>query len=72
MYKNKGKVMVKGLKRMVLGVAIAIILAAAVYGFIVIPKESGYLAVLDFFAAFSAVAVAIRLAYVLGSMEDAQ
>lgn len=69
-FKKFARTALKGLARMVGGVANAVVYAASVYGFISTPAESGYGAVLTFMASAVALAVAVGLSFVLGFVES--
>lgn len=47
------KVVLRGFVRMVVGAAVAGLFAMAIYGFVMIDKESGWTAVCDFIAAIA-------------------
>lgn len=64
----KGKILMKGLVRVVCGVAISAAYGAAVYGFFMTHRESGYLAVLDFMASMAALTVAVAGSYAMGNI----
>lgn len=65
---KKVKTVIKGLVRMVCGLAIASAYGAAVYGFFMTHRESGYLAVLDFMASMAALTVAVAGSYAMGNI----
>ena len=70
MYKKKNATtMLRGFVRMICGVVIAALYAAAVYGFFEIPGDSGYVAVIDFLATTIALVLAIGGTYALGFYE---
>lgn len=60
------KVLVKGFVRMVFGAAVAGLFALAVYGFVMVDKESGWTAVCDFIAAIATFACALSGMIVMG------
>lgn len=60
-------VLLKGLARTLLGTLNAGLIAFAVYGFIYIPSESGYAAVLDFVVLCGILAFALVNVYWMGS-----
>ena len=61
-----GGVLVRGLVRTVFGALNACLIAAAVYGFVLIQEEGGYTAVFEFIGACALVAIALANAYLLG------
>ena len=65
-FKRFAKTVLNGLVRMVCGTAIALVYTAAVYGFVSIPKDSGYVAVVDFLASVATLAVAVGCTYAFG------
>ena len=65
---KKAKTVIKGLVRMVCGVAIACAYGAAVWGFFMTHREGGYLAVLDFMASTASLAVAVAGSYAMGNI----
>lgn len=62
-----GKILFQGAVRMVHGTAIAGLMALAIYGFVMIPSEGGYIAVCDFIGSIATIAVALNCMYSLGS-----
>ena len=60
-------VFLKGCVRTVYGVAVAGLIGLAVYGFVMIPTEGGYIAVCDFVAAVASLVVALSAMYSLGA-----
>lgn len=60
-------IMLRGLARTLYGALIAGLIAFAVYGFVLIKSENGYVAVFDFIAACATLTVALGNAYLLGS-----
>ena len=60
-------VLLKGLKRVVLGATTASLIAFAVYGFRVIPTEGGYAAVGDFIAAIAMMTLGVLCMYAMGA-----
>lgn len=60
-------VLLKGLKRVVLGATTAGLIAFAVYGFRMIPTEGGYAAVLDFVAAIATMTLGMLCMYAMGA-----
>lgn len=58
-----GKILWRGLKRMVYGAATAGLYGMAIYGFVMIPREGGYLAVCDFIGAIATMCVALCCMY---------
>lgn len=61
------KVLLKGLKRVVLGATTASMIAFAVYGFRAIPTEGGYTAVCDFIAAIAMMMLGMLCMYAMGA-----
>lgn len=61
------KQMLKGFLRMLHGTATAGLLAFAVYGFVAIPAEGGYIAVADFVVTVATLFLALLNVYVLGN-----
>ena len=60
-------IFLKGCLRTVYGVAVAGLIGLAVYGFVMIPTEGGYIAVCDFVAAVASLVVALSAMYCLGT-----
>lgn len=60
-------VFLKGCVRTVYGVAVAGLIGLAVYGFVMVPTEGGYIAVCDFVAAVASLVVALSAMYALGT-----
>ena len=61
------KVLLKGLKRVVLGASTAGLIAFAVYGFRMIPTEGGYAAVCDFIVAIAMMTIGMLCMYAMGA-----
>lgn len=61
------KVLVRGFGRVVYGTAVAGLLGLAVYGFLMIPDEGGYVAVCEFIAAMATLVVALNGMYACGA-----
>jgi hypothetical protein len=61
-----GGVLVRGLVRTLFGALNACLIAAAVYGFVLIQEEGGYTAVFEFIGACALVMIALANAYLLG------
>lgn len=59
-------IVLKGFVRTIYGALVAGLLAIAVYGFICIRGEAGYIAVFDFIAACATLTVAVCNMYVMG------
>lgn len=59
-------VLLRGFMKAVYGTATAAMIAAAVYGFRVIPTEGGYAAVGDFMAAIACIVGALAAMYAFG------
>lgn len=60
-------IVLRGLARTLHGAFIAGLIAFAIYGFVVIKSESGYVAVFDFVAAIAILVIALCNVYLLGS-----
>lgn len=60
-------IVLRGLARTLHGAFITGLIAFAVYGFVLINKESGYAAVFDFIAAIAILVIALCNVYLLGS-----
>ena len=60
------KIFAKGFGRMLIGAINAGLIAAAVYGFAMIPNEGGYAAVGDFVGAIIALVIAFGGVYIMG------
>lgn len=61
-----GGILLRGLMRTLFGALNTCLIAAAVYGFVVIKQEGGYAAVFDFIGACALVMIALANAYLLG------
>jgi hypothetical protein len=61
-----GGVLIRGLVRTLFGALNACLIAAAVYGFVLIQEEGGYTAVFEFIGACALVLIALANAYLLG------
>lgn len=61
------KVLLKGLKRVVLGATTAGLIVFSVYGFRMIPTEGGYAAVGDFIAAIAMMILGMLCMYAMGA-----
>lgn len=59
-------IVLKGFARTIYGALVAGLLAIAIYGFISIRSEAGYIAVFDFIAACATLTVAVCNLYVMG------
>ena len=59
-------ILLKGLARTLYGALTAGLFAFAIYGFILIKSEGGYVAVFDFIASIATLTVALANAYALG------
>ena len=70
--KFHGSVALKGFVRMVYGALVAGLLAIAVYGFINIKGEAGYVAVFDFIASAATLFVVIINVYAMGGKRGAK
>ncbi len=64
--KFHGGIIIKGFVRTIYGALVAGLLAIAIYGFISIRSEAGYIAVFDFIAACATLTVAVCNLYVMG------
>ena len=60
------KILVRGLVRVIWGSLNAWLVGLAIYGFVVIPNEGGYIAVCEFIGAVCLVLVAFCSIYLLG------
>ena len=58
-----GKILWRGLKRMLYGAATAGLFGMAIYGFVMIPSEGGYIAVCDFIGAIATMLMALVCMY---------
>ena len=58
-----GKILWRGLKRMLYGTATAGLFGMAIYGFVMIPREGGYIAVCDFIGAIATMLMALVCMY---------
>lgn len=65
--KAHADIMLRGLARTLYGALIAGLIAFAVYGFVLIKSENGYVAVFDFIAACATLILALANAYALGN-----
>lgn len=65
--KFHAEVILRGLARTVYGALVAGLIAVAVYGFVLIESESGYIAVFDFIASCATLTVAMSNVYLMGS-----
>lgn len=61
-----GLVLLKGMMRMLFGTATAGLLALAIYGFVMVGTEDGYMAVGDFLVSMATVAVVGICMYAMG------
>ena len=61
--KHHGKILFKGFTRMMYGALTAGLFAIAIYGFIMIPSEGGYIAVSDFVLATATMIVGFNSMY---------
>ena len=64
---HHGKIALKGLVRMVYGAGTAGLIALAVYGFIMIPTEEGWVAVCEFIGSTATLVVALTCMYAIGA-----
>lgn len=60
------KILMRGFKRVLCGTATAGLIGLAVYGFVMIPGEGGYIAVCDFLASSVTLGMAMLCAYQQG------
>lgn len=60
------RILGKGFARMLIGNLTAGFIAAAVFGFTMIPKEGGYAAVADFLVAVICLVIAVMGVYIMG------
>lgn len=63
---HHGKILLRGFMKMLYGTAVAGLMGLAAYGFVMIPKEGGYVAVCDFIGAVATMALAISCMYAFG------
>lgn len=63
---HHGGILLKGCMRMLYGTATAGLVALAVYGFVMIPSEGGYVAVCDFIGSAVTMVVALGGMYAQG------
>jgi hypothetical protein len=70
--RRNGKVMLRGMLKALYGAGTAFLFAIAVYGFLQIPNEGGYVAVCDFVAAVGSVCIALWCMYDLGRVKGAK
>lgn len=61
-----GSIILRGFARTLMGALIAGLIAVAIYGFICIASEDGYIAVFDFIASVATLLVAVCNMYCLG------
>lgn len=61
-----GGVLLRGFVRTLFGALNACLIAAAVYGFVMIKQEGGYTAVFEFIGACALLMIALANAYLLG------
>lgn len=61
-----GGILLRGLVRTLFGALNACLIAAAVYGFVMIKQEGGYTAVFEFIGACALLMIALANAYLLG------
>lgn len=62
-----GKILLRGLIRMVYGALTACLFALAIYGFTMITSEAGWTAVCEFIAATATAVVALSCMYAMGA-----
>ena len=62
-----GKCLLKGFARMMYGSGTAGLFAMAIYGFVMIPTETGWTAICDFVASTATLAVAVTCMYAQGA-----
>lgn len=60
-------IFLKGFVRTLYGVAVAGLVGLAVYGFVMVPTEGGYIAVCDFIVSVGTMAIAVMSMYSLGA-----
>lgn len=63
---DHGKVLCKGFVRTLYGACVAGLVGMAVYGFVAVPSEGGYMAVCDFVGAIATLVIAMTGMYVMG------
>ena len=59
-------VLLKGFAKMIYGMVMGAMIAAGIYGFVMIPYESGYIAVCEFLAATCVMCIALGGVYLMG------
>lgn len=59
-------ILLKGLARTIYGTLIAVLIGVAIYGFVSIANEDGYIAVFDFIASVATLVVAVCNMYCIG------
>lgn len=63
-------VLLKGLAKVLYGALMTGITALAVHGFVAVPTEGGYVAVLDFVGAMACLSVALGGMYLIGGKKN--
>lgn len=63
---HHGKILLRGLAKTLYGTAVSGLAGLAVYGFVMIPTEGGYVAVCEFIVAALTLGIAVRAMYVFG------
>ena len=61
-----GQILCKGFARTLYGASVAGLMGLAVYGFVMVPTEGGYIAVCDFIGAIATMIIALAGMYVMG------
>ena len=65
-------ILVKGISRMIYGTLVAGLFVMSTLGFILVTRDSGYVAVFDFVAASATLAVALGNVYLIGCKRGAK
>lgn len=65
--KHHANVMIRGFVRTIYGAAVSGLIALAVYGFVSVAKENGWVAVCDFIASCATMVVALANVYIMGN-----
>ena len=68
--KFNSRILLKGFVRTIYGALVDGLFAIAIYGFVFIKSESGYIAVFDFIASCATLTVAICNVYVMGGKKN--
>lgn len=63
---NHGKIALKGFVRMMCGACTACLLGLAIYGFVMVSRETGWAAVSDFITSIATAVVGLACMYIQG------